>query len=319
MAVYDCFTFFNENDLLELRLNQHWDYVDKFIIVEAGETHTGLPKDFNFDHQRFEKYSSKIIYRKFADFESEMALNPHLFDGHTRFNRESLGQVTEDWVRDHFQGNYLFKVLTDVGAVDKDIVYLSALDEIVSDRGWTEGLARFEKLTAVPTDQLYQLWIGNDHYRKMNEQASINIRPVFGFEMDCYVYKFNLYSEKQAVGMMTEYSVLKQILPSTTRSLSMSTHPNVKDGGWHFSFLDDTEGEKVLLKHQSWAHSRDTPISPTGHPMLRAKRKYDFTTAAEALHQLKTDYKPSSVPVTAETHPRYLIENLDKYKKYLQS
>jgi len=48
MAVYDCFPFFNENDLLELRLNQHWNYVDKFIITEAGGTNTGkVGKELN--------------------------------------------------------------------------------------------------------------------------------------------------------------------------------------------------------------------------------------------------------------------------------
>jgi hypothetical protein len=59
---WDCCNFLNENDLLEIRVNQHWDHVDHFIILEAGQTHTGMPKPFLFDKQRFEKYSSKIIY-----------------------------------------------------------------------------------------------------------------------------------------------------------------------------------------------------------------------------------------------------------------
>ena len=79
MAVYDCFPFFNENDLLEIRINQHWDFVDKFIITEAGETHTGKPKPFNFDHERFEQYKSKVIYRTFDSFETEIAENKTCF------------------------------------------------------------------------------------------------------------------------------------------------------------------------------------------------------------------------------------------------
>ncbi len=39
--IYDCFTFFNELDLLEIRLNVLRDVVDRFVLVEAGETHTG--------------------------------------------------------------------------------------------------------------------------------------------------------------------------------------------------------------------------------------------------------------------------------------
>ena len=57
---YELFMFFNENDLLEIKLNQHWQFIDKFIIVEAGETHTGIEKPLCFDHERFKKYSSKI-------------------------------------------------------------------------------------------------------------------------------------------------------------------------------------------------------------------------------------------------------------------
>ena len=70
--------FFNENDLLEVRLNQHWDQVDKFIIVEASETHTGLKKPLLFDHNRFAKYKEKIVYRSIGSFEEEMSKNPNL-------------------------------------------------------------------------------------------------------------------------------------------------------------------------------------------------------------------------------------------------
>ena len=45
---YDCFSFFNELDLLEIRLNVLKDAVDKFVLVEAGETHSGKPKPLYF-------------------------------------------------------------------------------------------------------------------------------------------------------------------------------------------------------------------------------------------------------------------------------
>ena len=61
MTVYDCCPFWNENDLYELRLNQHWDFVDKFIVTEVGETHTGNKKPFNFDHDRFESISQRLF------------------------------------------------------------------------------------------------------------------------------------------------------------------------------------------------------------------------------------------------------------------
>ena len=43
MKIFDCFTFYNELDILELRLKEHWDHVDYFVISEANLTHQGNP------------------------------------------------------------------------------------------------------------------------------------------------------------------------------------------------------------------------------------------------------------------------------------
>ena len=51
MKIYDGFTFFNELELLELRLKSFWDIVDCFVIVEADKTHANIFKPFNFAEQ----------------------------------------------------------------------------------------------------------------------------------------------------------------------------------------------------------------------------------------------------------------------------
>ena len=133
MTVYDYCPFFSlvENDLYEIRINEHWDCVDKFIIIEAGETHTGMKKGVNFDHKRFSKYSEKLKYVYFADFEKEMKKFPNLID--QEINESRKGTASEhDWARDNFQGNYIMKVLEFLDAEDDDIVYGSSLDEIIS-------------------------------------------------------------------------------------------------------------------------------------------------------------------------------------------
>ena len=62
--IYDCFTFFNELDLLEIRLNVLNDVVDKFVIVEATKTFSGTSKPLYFkdNRERFEKFREKIIH-----------------------------------------------------------------------------------------------------------------------------------------------------------------------------------------------------------------------------------------------------------------
>tara|TARA_R110002020_G_scaffold65002_1_gene171981 strand:- start:365 stop:1309 length:945 start_codon:yes stop_codon:yes gene_type:complete len=303
MTVYDCTLFWNENDLYELRLNQHWEFVDKFIVVEAGETHTGNKKSFNFDHKRFEKYKSKIIYAKFNSFQEEIQKYPELLDNHSVYDRSPNGQYTEDWIRDHFQGNYPVKVLKDVGAEDDDIVYISALDEILNDQAFTKG-----KDFLLNNKDLHPLKVGNKTALDVNHQP-ILMRPSFGFMLDMYVFKFNLFCKSLGVAEMTQFSFLKKLLPSTIRSIGLYTHPNMENAGWHFSWLDDEEGKKVLQKQKNWAHSRDV--------LPNQKVKYTHTNIDEALERLFIDYEVEKVPLSPETHPSFLMNNLDKYKGYI--
>lgn len=289
MAVYDFCSFLNENDLYEIRLNQHWDFVDKFIVVEAGETHTGIRKPLRFDHKRFESYKSKIHYVTFDNFEDEMKKYPELFENIST----SIGPNSErkDWVRCYFQDNYLVKILKDLEAKDDDIVYSSCLDEIIKVEAFNQGLERFKD-----KDTLY----------------AHNLRPIFFFHLYLYAYKVNLlhrHWSKHVFSWMTEVGNFKKILPSSYRDKLIFTHPPIPDAGWHFTFLDNTDGEMVLEKQRSWAHSRDK------YP--GKKVKFDHITKEEAVQRFFEDYEVTLVDITEGTHPKYLIDNLDKFKNLI--
>ena len=60
--IFDCFTYFNDDLITELRLNILNNYVDKFVIVEATTDHSGKKKDLNFNIKKFEQFEKKIIY-----------------------------------------------------------------------------------------------------------------------------------------------------------------------------------------------------------------------------------------------------------------
>ena len=62
MKIYDCFMFFDEEMLLDLRLNIMDKYIDKFVITEASYMHSGKPKKLLFDINKFPKFKDKIIY-----------------------------------------------------------------------------------------------------------------------------------------------------------------------------------------------------------------------------------------------------------------
>ena len=107
---YDCFPFFNELDLLEIRLNVLKDVVDRFVLVEAGETHTGKTKPFCFaaNRDRFAAFADRIVYRRIEKFPA----------GHGA------------WWNENYQRNEISKVLSEIGVRDEDDILISDLDEI---------------------------------------------------------------------------------------------------------------------------------------------------------------------------------------------
>ena len=62
MAIYDCFQYFNEDHILDLRFNILNEKVDYFVISESTKTHQGKTKKLNFDIDKFKKFKNKIIY-----------------------------------------------------------------------------------------------------------------------------------------------------------------------------------------------------------------------------------------------------------------
>ena len=109
MKIFDCFTFFNELELLELRLESLYDVVDCFVIVEADKTHANVPKPFNFYEHRndFKKYLSKIHY---------------IMDTST-VPYKGVG----DWSLENNQRNNIMQGLTD--AAPDDLILISDADE----------------------------------------------------------------------------------------------------------------------------------------------------------------------------------------------
>ena len=62
MNIYDCFQYFDEDLLLDIRLNVLNQYVKKFVITEANYTHNGAKKELNFNINNFKKFKDKINY-----------------------------------------------------------------------------------------------------------------------------------------------------------------------------------------------------------------------------------------------------------------
>jgi hypothetical protein len=109
MRVFDCFTFFNELDMLELRLREMDSVVDVFVLVEADHTHSNLPKTWIFEEnkERFSQWLPKIRHVKVTD----------------------MPMSGDAWVNENHQRNAIARALTDIEADDRILV--SDCDEVI--------------------------------------------------------------------------------------------------------------------------------------------------------------------------------------------
>lgn len=153
--IYDCFIFDSEFELLDLRLNEYYEIVDKFVIVEFSKTHTGFVKNgsnFNKYKPIWEKFSDKIIY-KYVDIEEVPNISNKRVNNIENFNR-----------------NYIDIVLADY-AVNGDIILVSDLDEfwninVLETAINTNGICFFLQslFYHYVNNRKNQLWVGSVKY-----------------------------------------------------------------------------------------------------------------------------------------------------------
>jgi beta-1,4-mannosyl-glycoprotein beta-1,4-N-acetylglucosaminyltransferase len=129
MKIFDCFTFFNELELLDLRLMVLSEYVDFFVLVEANKTHTGKTKEFIFEQNKdkFSDYLDKIIYVKVKDLPD--------------YSKDDI------WIAENFQRNCITRGLETAELGDKIII--SDIDEIPNPDIVIQNLGTLHPVTMI--------------------------------------------------------------------------------------------------------------------------------------------------------------------------
>lgn len=220
-AIWDCFIFYNELDLLEIRLHELYDHVDHFVLVEATRTFVGKPKPLYFrDNQnQFAQFADKLIHIVVEDLAPE------------RDGRQTGDVDHEAFEREHIQRNAIVRGLA--GADRNDIVLISDIDEIPKPRAVNKA------------KQLLIAEIARREEHGFQEAQP----PVYFFEQDFFYY----YLNNQAINKKwygTKATLNFQMLPQSVRTTAKG--PNICDGGWHFSFLGNEQ--QILQKLQAYSH-----------------------------------------------------------------
>ncbi len=243
--IYDCVSFFNELELLEIRLNELDPLVDFFLISEATATHRGNPKPLYFreNEHLFKPWIHKIRYIIVdfpADLEAQCKAGLYKEDIHV--HRAPPEGLSLDRARERYQRNAIIKGL--INCKDSDIIILCDLDEIPC----AKSLQGYH-----PSQGIRHLQMGSFYYYLNTKVGEWN-RPA----------------------KILPYSLLKQSTPSIVRE--SSTPPLENSTGWHYSYMGGAE--RVTYKIQSFAHPEyDTPattIEAIEH-MIKTRPTTDYT------------------------------------------
>lgn len=215
--VYDCFQFFNELDILKIRLNVLNSVVDRFVISEATETFSGLKKPLYYEENKelFAEFQDKIIHVVVDDTPKGSEWGTH--------------------ERDTFQKNAVTRGLKD--CVDDDIVIFSDLDEIPNPDRIREILQNFQE------DKIY-------HFAQRLFYCYLNMEEISGSLLS-YAGEFEGVGRKKWIGTkMLSYKLLREqnlLLGELRFPERKEIGIRVDDGGWHFGYMGG-HGEKDIRK-----------------------------------------------------------------------
>jgi beta-1,4-mannosyl-glycoprotein beta-1,4-N-acetylglucosaminyltransferase len=295
MNIYDCFMYFDEDLLLDLRLNTLSKYVKKFIITEATYTHNGSKKKLKFDINKFQKFKDKIVY---------IVVNkdpPNILELKENETKRERGEklILNGMARDYFQRESLIQGIRE--AQNDDLILISDLDEVPN--------------------------LENLNFSKITNQIII-------FKQKMFYYKLNLYY-KEFEWLGTKAIRKKNLIsPQWLRNIKGKKYPLwrldilfskkkysnlyfVDDGGWHFTCLKTPEElEKKLL---NFAHHYE--FEESGLKINDIKKLIDDKRVMYDHNIDQKEYKWSGKSklenIEKKYLPKYIQLNIDKYTNWL--
>ena len=287
--------YYDEDLLLDIRLNSLEKFVKKFVITEATYAHNGENKKLNFDINKFKRFKDKIIYIV-VDKQPKNILELKKED-----TKEKTGEklILNGMARDYFQRENLAKGLVD--AKDEDLILISDLDEIPN--------------------------LENLNFKNIKNNIII-------FEQKIFYYKLNLLYDNflwQGTRAIKNKNFLS---PQWLRNIKSKKYPRwridtifskkkysdlmlVKNGGWHFTCLKTPD--QLEKKFLNYAHHYE--FQESGLKIADIKK---FISEKRVIYDYKVDQKEfkwsgRSTLKKLETKflPSYISKNLHKYSDWL--
>ena len=295
MHIYDCFMYYDEDLLLDLRLNVLNNFVKKFIISEATYTHNGSKKKLNFNINHFKKFKDKIDYIVVDKHPSNIL---EINENDTKKKRADK-LILNGMARDYFQRENLSRGLKNVSS--EDLILISDLDEIPN----LENLKFSEiKNNIIIFEQKMFYYKFNLHYENFIWQGTKGV-------------KFKNFKSPQWLRNIKGRKYPKWRIDTFFSNKKYSDLFFVTNGGWNFSSIRTPEDlEKKLL---NFAHHFEFQESG-----LKTKDIKKMISENRAIYDYQVDMRENKwkgekkLKVLDKSNlPKHLQSNLEKYSNWL--
>ena len=295
MKVYDCCMYYNEDTVLDIRLNCLDTYVDKFVIVESKFTHSGKKRNLLFDINQFKRFKDKIIYLALDDEPREIET---VYDKDDE-DLKSFKYIENALKRENYQRNYISRGLSDADA--EDIIMVSDADEIPN--------------------------LGKLDLKKIKNKLIFFQQKMFYYKLNLYIDSFNWFGTKAC-------KKKDLISPQWLRNIKDRAYPLwridtlfsklkyqniyfVNDGGWHFSNIKNAKA--IQEKLRSYLHHIEFDEEP-----LSVEKIDKIMKEKKTIYDLKVDKSVSKfnkgqklTTIDLKLLPNYIQNNIEKYKLWL--
>jgi beta-1,4-mannosyl-glycoprotein beta-1,4-N-acetylglucosaminyltransferase len=290
--IYICFPYLNETSILLLKMEELYDIVDYFVIVEANSVHSGGFKPWNLEKNleltgNFDRYASKILYQQEVNLPANLVdLKPDSKnDPVTNFLIERCTKA--DWYdrsvpsycADSWQKESVIRSLTNCQPYDR--ILLGDCDEI-------------PKASVV---------------KELSDNFDVN--QVYHLQHSFWWYYTNIQKtdEKWYGNIMVSFEHFKQQSFCEMRTYKKGIF--VPDAGWHFSYMGGADNVKTKIR--SWGEQS------LNKDYVRNNIEKNIDECLISGHDLF--YRPATfkkVDISYETHPKYLVENQDRFRSYIK-
>ena len=289
--------FYDEEMILDFRLNYLNDYVDQFVIIESSYTHSGKKRKLIFDIKKYSKFKDKIFYKVLDEEPTGLSEIEEKDD----YDKKNSKYILNALKRENFQRNYISQGLQN--ASSDDIVIISDVDEIPN--------------------------LEENNLKDLKNKIILFNQKFFYYKFNLKLQSFDWYGSKAC-------RKVNLISPQWLRNIKSKKYPFwrfdtlfsknkyqdiilIKNGGWHFSNMKTPES--IEKKMSTYLHHREYDLNPLG-----AKKIKEIMKNKKAIYNLRADMKTNKFDNTQDLIvteinelPDYIQNNLDKYRDWIEA